>query len=231
MPEMEDKEVIKDPNASEGEGEVAENTEGDKQESTQEEVKEKSEDESKESEIDYAAELEKERKLRENEVTARKKAEDKIVQLKRDSKKSEEQDDDDPYGLNELVDERIAATVGNIKQQIVGDVIEEELDKISSNASEKELIKFHYDNTIRQSGSSRSNIIADLDKAKLLANHKRIEMESKEAINAALNRPEISTSTGSNQDKIRPDAEPKFNPQELEILKRRGIDPKTVKID
>ncbi len=226
MPEMEDKEVIKDPNASEGEGEVAENTEGENQESTQEESK----DESKESEIDYAAELERERKLRKEESEALKKAEDKIVQLKRE-KKNEEKDEDDPYGLNELVDERIAAAVGSIKQQIVGDVIEEELDRLSSSASEKELIKFHYENTIKQSGASRKSIISDLEKAKLLANHKRIEKESQEAINTALNRPEISTSAGSNQDKIRPDAEPKFNPQELEILKRRGIDPKTVKLD
>lgn len=223
---MEDKEVIKDPNASEGEGEVAENTEGENQDSTQEE----SNDESKESEIDYAAELEKERKLREGESVARKKAEDKIVQMKRE-KKTADENDDDPYGLNELVDERVSATVGAIRSQIVGDVIDDELDRLSSNTNERELIKFHYENTIKQSGSSRRNIVADLEKAKLLANHKRMEKESQEAINTAINRSGTATSTGSNQDKIRPEADLKLNPQELEILKRRGIDPKTVKLD
>ena len=223
---MEDKEVIKDPNASEGEGEVAENTESENQESTQEE----SNDESKESEIDYAAELEKERKLREGESVARKKAEDKIVQMKRE-KKTADENDDDPYGLNELVDERVSATVGAIRSQILGDVIEDELDRLSSNSNERELIKFHYENTIRQSGSSRRNIVADLEKAKLLANHKRMEKESQEAINTAINKSGIATSAGSNQDKIRPEADLKLNPQELEILKRRGIDPKTVKLD
>jgi hypothetical protein len=62
----------------------------------------------------------------------------------------------------------------------MGDFVEEVLASVSVNESEKELIKYHYDNSIKISGTSREAILADIETAKILANKQKIIQENEE---------------------------------------------------
>lgn len=87
------------------------------------------------------------------------------------------------------------------KNDILGDVLTEELSKMSSNPDEQALIRFHYENTIRQSGASRAAIAQDLATASAIANKKLIQKENTE-LKAALVAKNTAGkgSIGTNQD-------------------------------
>jgi len=60
------------------------------------------------------------------------------------------------------------------------DYISEVLDKVATSDSEKKLIKYHYENSIKQSGFTRAAILADLENAKILANREKLIRENEE---------------------------------------------------
>lgn len=183
-------------------------------------------------EIDYKAELEKEQQLHQETKDGLKKAEDKIVDLKRTSKaKTEEveEDDDDPYGIKNIISSEIGKFKQSIATDMVQDVLDEELNSLSTSEDEKNLILYHYQNTIKPSGYSKGQIKADLAKAKLLANAKKIQDERDEIARATVSKSDISSASGANQDKLTPGTMPKLSAGDLALLQRRGIDPKTIK--
>jgi len=60
------------------------------------------------------------------------------------------------------------------------DYINEILDKVAISDSEKKLIKYHYENSIKQSGFTRAAILADIENAKILANREKLIRENEE---------------------------------------------------
>jgi len=187
-------------------------------------------------EVDYEAQLAEERKLREQADEARKKAEDKIVELKRKSKQSKVEvegfEEDIPeISETERLEKILAERDEKLRREFAKDSLEAELEKITSNPKERELIKYHYENTIRTTGVDRGSIRRDLERASIIANApkaKKVLGEIKESLkskNVAKN-----TSAGTNQD-VDQVVDTKFTPQELAIMQRFGIDPKTVKKD
>lgn len=187
-------------------------------------------------EVDYEAQLAEERKLREAADEARKKAEDKIVELKRKSKQSKVEvdgfEEDIPdISETERLEKILAERDEKLRREFARDSLEAELEKITSNPKERELIKYHYENTIRTTGVDRGSIRRDLERASIIANApktKKVLGEIKESLkskNVAKN-----TSAGTNQD-VDTVEDTKFTPQELALMKRFGIDPKTVKKD
>lgn len=179
-------------------------------------------------EIDYKAELERVQ-------TQLSQAEHNIVELKKAKKE---------VNTEEVVDETIntegvitaeeftkqieskyraelAQTENRIKREMSLATIEEELSNVSSNPDEQALIKFHYENSIKQSGFTRSAIQQDLKRARLLANEKKLAIENEELKEALKAKNSVGNgSGGSNQDSQVPEDEPNFTPQERTVIKR-----------
>lgn len=107
----------------------------------------------------------------------------------------------------------------SIRQDAVEDTIADILDDISTNDDEKELIKHNY-NRLEKSGYSKSNIIKDLEDAKLLANSKKIYRENKELQHSLLSKQSISNSGGGSSMKRSYEPEAKLKPKEQVLMDR-----------
>ena len=200
--------------------------------STQEDLS-KNEEESDESSsqeddsIDYKVELEKETKARER-------AEHKIVQLKTQKKEAEEEvseevSEESPSDVQKQIDEGVEKA----RVDMVEDEVESALQDITSNEDERELIRFHYENTIKKSGYSRLKIKQDLDNARLIANKKSILSANVELSKALQSKNSMgSAGMGNNQaEKDTPDSDfDKLSESDKTFLLRRGVDPKTYKL-
>ncbi len=191
--------------------------------------------EAEESEIDYKAELERIKALVEVKDNRLNKAEHKIVELKKEMGQSEEdiiESDDDPYGVQDIVKREVERITSSLKQDMIGDVIDEELNRLSDSQDERELIKYHYNNTIKSSGVSRKAIQEDLRSAYLLANQSKFLKENEE-LKAALKSEATKSKggTGSNQKPLKAEekTEIKLSAADLAFCKKRGIDPKTIR--
>lgn len=178
---------------------------------------EEAQDNVAESGIDYKAELEKERKRRE-------KAEFALYKKNTEGKRSAapEWDEDE---LEAKIEEKIEARVSAIRSSQVGEIIDDELLASAKTDEERELVKFHYENSIVQSGSSRTAIREDLRKAKLLANSSKYERENAEMAETMKAKNALgNTSGGTNQ--ARPayseDLSKKFTEYEWKFMQDRG---------
>lgn len=126
-------------------------------------------------EVDYKAELER--------VQGQlKKAEHAIIKAKQSKKEEpiEEQEEDELPDVDDVVDKAVQKGLSKIHSDLADDTIDDTLDNLASDADERKLIKFHYENSIVRSGISRASIKEDMRKAKLLANAPRYERENKE---------------------------------------------------
>lgn len=179
----------------------------------EEEVREGEESEQKPEEVDYKAELE-------SAETQIKQAEHTIVELKKDAKKSV-----DPADLSKKVAEEV-------RKDLAQDAFEEALLNITENDDERKLILFHYNNTIRPSGFSRNAIASDLQRAKLLANEKKIFTQVEELRRTATTKANTgATGMGNSQSRQRPAAKPNLSSADTALLEKYGIDPSEVKHD
>lgn len=169
-----------------------------------------SEDEGEEdSQFDYQAELERERQLR-------LKAEKKIVKLKKQMSSG-----DDDNDVSEDREERIAQkVVGYLESKSNREVVEEVLDRASNgNAGLRELIKFHYENTINHSGSSRQSIEEDIAAARAIANRRRYENESRALKDTLQSKATLSTAPQFSGQKISQNKpQPKLSEKERKLL-------------
>lgn len=184
-----------------------------------------------EKKIDYQAELERVTRDRDNYrqgfLTIKKKHKDGVL-TDEDIQKEETIISDEE--LDRIINEKVEQKIESRNRSLVADTIEDQLEQFASDESEKALIKFHYENTIRQSGISKSAITADIRRAKLIANEQAILSEN-EALKGIVKskRTMSNIGAGNNQDKPVIEPEQQFTPEELALLKRRNIDPKTVK--
>ena len=168
-------------------------------------------------EIDYEA-------LLKAETTRREKAEKKIVDMKRAEKNGDEYEDPD-----ELINQRIDERVSRALQDSSTDTVEDTLSSITDNDKERALIKFHYENSIKQSGYSKAAIAQDLQRAKLIANESKIRKENSELKEALKAKASLGRgSSGTNQDRTVVE-DRKFSKQDLAFMQRHGIKPEDVK--
>jgi hypothetical protein len=168
-------------------------------------------------EIDYEAELAAEKARRE-------KAEAKIVEMKRANKNGDEEEDPD-----ELINQRIDERVSKALQDNSTDTVEDTLQSITDNEKERALIKFHYENSIKQSGYSKAAIAQDLERAKLIANESKIRKENSELKEALKARASMGRgSSGTNQDRTVVE-DRKFSKQDLAFMQRHGLKPEDIK--
>ena len=150
--------------------------------------------------------------------------------MKRDNKG----DEGKPEGGDDI-DDRIKSGidqgVATVRQEILSDVIDEALRGVSGNPEEQKLIRFHYDNTIKQSGSSRTNIMEDIQNAWLYANKTKLLKENRELKNSLKSKNSISSGNrGANQDPLKPELDDKnFSADDKRFMEKRGMNPKEVR--
>jgi hypothetical protein len=181
--------------------------------------------EAESNEIDYKAELEAAQK----QIAQ---AEHTIVETKRKLKEAtsstaEVEVDYSTEPTREEIAEQLRAEqqaeLDKFKKELTQDTVETEINNLSSNPDERALIRFHYENSIRQSGFSRAAIQADLELAKLAANKKRLIKENAELREALKAKNSVGKAAGgSNQDQQVVDDEPKFTPAEMALIKRHA---------
>ncbi len=153
-----------------------------------------------ESEIDYKAELEKEQKrLSQAEFTIQRlKAKKPIVAPEVVEEPIVEPVDTD---LEERVAQRAEEIVNTRLQQFSADVFEDELNAITTDVNERELIKLKYQNVINRTGFTRQAIRFDLTQAQLLANAPKYQKQTREMVETLRAKKAITvTGAGSNQD-------------------------------
>jgi hypothetical protein len=171
-------------------------------------------------EIDYEAELTKAKKQLG-------KAEFTIEELRRQGKKpAEETPGESELTVEELtkqIDSKVEQRLKAFQGEQVRDLVDASLESLTDNPKERELIKFHYENSLNHSGYTRASIKADLENARLLANRSKLLAENRELKEALKSKGSISNSgRGSNQDKIVTEDEPILTPEERTLLKRRA---------
>tara|TARA_R110000868_G_scaffold146635_1_gene367540 strand:+ start:134 stop:781 length:648 start_codon:yes stop_codon:yes gene_type:complete len=161
--------------------------------------------------VDYAAEMKKisdAKAAKERELAQ---AQHTIVELKR--KKDAEQPD-----IAAMLDERLEAIrnesraeIERAKSELAGDIVAEEISRMSADPTAQELIAHHYQNSIQRSGMTRSQVRDDVRKAFTLAHGPIVEKLASEVAHA--NGARAATQTGyasgqpSNRDDLSQDDE------------------------
>lgn len=126
-----------------------------------------------EEKIDYRAELEKLQQERDNYKEGMLSAKDKLKKLKAEEGGKDRSDIDE-------IKEEIRREMEGIKRGFVEDYVQENITSLAETQDEANLIKYHYENTLVQTGTSKTDIETDIKRAKLLANYGRYERELKE---------------------------------------------------
>lgn len=172
--------------------------------------------------IDYKAELEKALEEKENYKTGMLNAKDKLKKYKKgeDDDDSDEDEDEDEK-INEKVNRIVEERLEGLKKDVNSATVETILESISASEDEKNLIRFHYENSIRQSGMSANDIKKDLENAKLMANRNKLLSDNAALKDALLAKNSIS-SAGVGSSSVRTDifTEVKLNSGETKLFER-----------
>jgi len=199
------------------------------EEEAEEVVEEETTDEEPvEESIDYAAELERV-KAEKNNVSGALGKERKL-RKEAEAKLRSEEPEADISSVTDQVREGIAQAE---KQRILDDV-DEMLEDLSDNPSERELIREIYETRIKPSGFSKRALTKDLEMAKLLANKDRyVGSAERKARKSIAEKKALQEAAGTVR-KDAPKAEvkedwSKYNAADQAILRRRGLKPSNVK--
>jgi len=210
-----------------------ETNEPSKEDSKQETPVEKQEESKVEEQpgIDYEAELAKIKEERENYKQGMLNAKAKLKE-KEDEPGEEESI---PPSIN--VDEITQQVTEQVRQQIDShlvadrqDFLQDTLNSLSDNVKERELIQYHYENTINKSGYSKSAIANDMANAKILANKSKLISENEELRQALIAKNSLSNAgVGSTYRTVEEKSEVPLTEDDKAFLKKRGLDPSKVK--
>lgn len=114
--------------------------------------------------VDYLAELEKQKELNRKKTGALKEERERRREAERKLAEGSEREDTDISSV--------------VRQVLNEDRFEELLEDECPSADYRELVRYHYENTIRQSGSSRAAIKRDIARCKLLADEAKYMSEA-----------------------------------------------------
>lgn len=141
--------------------------------------------------------------------------------LKEGNIKRKQKPEIDENEVEEMVERMVSERLSNAQKDQARDTFSEELESISDNIDERELIKLLYETRIVNTGFSRTAIREDLKEARLLANASRYEKERKELFESAKAKQTMgNTSVGSNQASPTPkdDLRSHFTDDEWELM-------------
>lgn len=162
-------------------------------------------------EVDYEAELATEKERREG-------AEQKIVEMKRQSKGGD-------VDIDTLVEEKVNAKLQDSAKDLLAGVLTDITDE-----KERELVKYHYENSIKPTGFTTLAIQKDVARARLIANEGKIAKENSEMkIALKAKHSTGNAGMGSNQDKTTFEQEPNYSPADKKLMERHGLTSKDIK--
>lgn len=173
--------------------------------------------------VDYAAELAE--ALQKNIELQEERDNYKKGLLKAKGKLPEDEPNDKDDEVGRRVKEELAKVLPAIHATVAADSIDTVLDQISSNADEKKLIKYHFENSVGTNGTIRER----LENAKLIANKKKILKTTKE-LGIALNHRQQFSGTGiGSHTETPPIKDSVLSPAQIaELKKRPGWDDKKI---
>lgn len=190
---------------------------------------EKTEDDSDKPVIDYEAELARLHKekdqYKEGLLGLKKKLKEKKYKVEDDEDSSEEEHEEDTEDIKEKILQEAKKDLEAFKLQMREDVVDESLESISSNESERKLIRYHYENTLQRSGYDKKSIYRDLKRAQLLANESRLEKENSELKESLKSKNTLSTTSMGASQKSRGQSWSKFTAEEKALMDKFGITP------
>ena len=161
--------------------------------------------------VDYQKELEMARKELEKKDKRISQAEHVIEKLKEEGTKVDAESIE--AMVNRLVDEKVQ----NLTSQVRADAIDGLISQYSSSKDEAELIKFHLENSIKQSGDD----VTDIINAKALANKARFAQQTSEIKRAKLQTEGEKVTTSG--EKSKGEETQKFSAEELKIMRAYGL--------
>lgn len=95
-------------------------------------------------------------------------------------------DPEDPDAEPERkIEEVVAEQIGAIRSDLLGDVVDDEIGKLTANPDLQKLVRLHYERSIRHSGANRAAVQADVRNAFAIANRPVLERIGSEAARAA----------------------------------------------
>lgn len=132
--------------------------------------------------------------------------------------------------LSELVKKEMAAMREAIIADQATDILDEELASLSTNSKKQQLIRYHYENSIVKSGSSKGAIRSDLAKALAIADSSLLRKRANETTLARQANETTGTGAGmgassSGSPKKSEDYMKYLNPTEIKFGKDRGWTP------
>ena len=185
-------------------------------------------DESKTTEepkVDYAAMLEAERAKRQEAEDARKKAEEKIVKLKREKKadtSNKEESKAETPDLEALLDSRLSKLREELKTESKKDKIESIIQRVSQDPNEQELLRMTYEEKVQKSGFTDEAIMDDVLMAKMWVNRSTILKENRELAEALKAKSTLSGGAMTGSKPMTRDPEPELSEKDRALLERFG---------
>ncbi len=173
-----------------------------------------------------------EKTIREGE---REKAKQLAQRLKKNEPGDGEPDGDEKIPMDQI--ETIAETkareqIESLKQEQAAEILDEELQALSDNPTERELIKVIYQTELNPNGrNTRAAIRAGLDNAKFLANRERYAFEAEQRAKEKIQKDQAQKAAmssvggaGGSQGRPEPAGGTTYSPQEMRLLKMVGKD-------
>lgn len=129
--------------------------------------------------------------------------------------------------IKSMVSNAIKEAITPLTQSFVKPTVDKVLESFSNDPFKRELIKFHYENSIIKSGTSEEAIREDLENALMIADKKVLKKNLKELSISVQNRANMSgQGTGSSS---KPDVKKETMTQEqIDSLKKRGFTPEMI---
>jgi hypothetical protein len=109
-----------------------------------------------------------------------------------------------------------------MKEVMLSDIIDDEISRISKSDSEKKLIKFHLENSVKLNGSSKENIRDAVNTAKLKANEKKILSQMEEMKEALRAQATTDTAKDISSVSVKEPEKEKWSRKDQELLRRFG---------
>lgn len=168
--------------------------------------------------LDYEARLKAEEEKLSQKEKQLKQAEYNIEKEKEEKKELRDKlKEQNPSLTKEDVEEMLDRKLGRFTQNLQERQYDAELSNLASSESERRLMKFHLDNSIRLTGDPSE----DVSRAKALANKGRTEAKLEEISRA--NSSKKSQGRGAGQKKPEKPSKPELSDTDNEFIKKRGF--------
>ena len=126
----------------------------------------------------------------------------------------------DQEEIQAQVQEAIASQVDSLQKGFVTDAIDDEIDMVTGSPEETELIKFHFKNSVKLSGTTRKEIRRAVRTAKMLANEKKIMSNNTELAEALKASATTRTAPDGSGEKTQPEEKENLNTEEQALIDR-----------